>query len=540
MRTIKHLAFAAMAASALALAGCGGGGSSSTSRTTTPAAGAGSGTEAETRTPAELAATASGLLDTAETDVNAVMDDSDAATVTTAEMAVAAAEKAVMAASAADDHAALSQRLGTLQGSLTAKKRSRQTAMSEQSKMDRAAMVAAGKALYSKLNYGATMVPVTLVSGKINIGDTTTTIDGTSADSNGDGLAKQEAAAPPLTGWTGADYMRSTGSGTSKVTHNARVYSNQKAATQVLFISDSALTIHGLTRTSATNDGDAYTVVTSPEIMLDDLDTSGVKTLTAAEQAAGLSGSFMGADGTYKCPTGTCTAAPINTGGVTLAGDWTFTPGAQAMVSKRDADYLQFGWWVRKDDDDGPTHASAFYGIVGTGTTVTALTTGTTLTGTAEYTGKAAGKFAINNPLGSDSDGGHFTANAELNAKFGATEDDNTNGLMGTIDGFRLNDGTDDPGWSVELKRARWSTDRYQLTTTGDATTADDDHIIAGTAVEWSIDRVASPGQTGQWEAQLFDESPNDNSTSPTTVLGRFEAGFGGTHKMVGAFGATK
>ena len=115
----------------------------------------------------------------------------------------------------------------------------------------------------------------------------------------------------------------------------------------------------------------------------------------------------------------------------------------------------------------------------------------------------------------------------ELNAKFGVTEDDNTNGLMGTIDGFRLNDGTDDPGWSVELKRARWSTDRYQLTTTGDATT-DDDHIIAGTAVEWSIDRVASPGQTGQWEAQLFDESPNDNSTSPTTVLGRFEAGFGG------------
>ena len=99
----------------------------------------------------------------------------------------------------------------------------------------------------------------------------------------------------------------------------------------MLFISDSALTIHGLTRTSVANDGDAYTVVTSPEIMLDDLDTSGMKTLTAAEQAAGLSGSFMGADGTYKCPTGTCTAAPINTGGVTLAGDWTFTP----VVRKR-------------------------------------------------------------------------------------------------------------------------------------------------------------------------------------------------------------
>ena len=112
---------------------------------------------------------------------------------------------------------ALSQRLGTLQGSLSTKKSSRQTAMSEQSRDGPGGHGGGWQGALQQAELRVpTMVPVTLVSGKINIGDTTTTIDGTSADSNGDGLAKQEAAAPPLTGWTGADYMRSTGSSTSK------------------------------------------------------------------------------------------------------------------------------------------------------------------------------------------------------------------------------------------------------------------------------------------------------------------------------------
>ena len=84
-RKMKLALSAGALALSLALAGCGGGGS--------PQA-AGDMMD-EGPTPAELATTANGLLDTAKTAVDAVMDDSDEATVTAADMAVSAAVGAV-------------------------------------------------------------------------------------------------------------------------------------------------------------------------------------------------------------------------------------------------------------------------------------------------------------------------------------------------------------------------------------------------------------------------------------------------------------
>ena len=525
-------------AMALMLAGCGGGGSSSTggppNTPSTPPV-----NPMVEKTPAELATTASGLLDTAEDAVKKVMDDSDEATVTAAGTAVDNAVTAVAAASEADNHATLANRLGQIQGSLTAKETSRTVAMNAAAEQMREKMAAAGKALYSKLNYSPTMVPVTVADGKISIGDGTNSVGDESAN-NGTGLAKQEATIAPLNGWMGTDYMKSTGTGDAMVTHKARVYSNPDAPKSTLFTDRSNPS--GLDYDTTNKAYDVAAVMSSSDIVIPTLPTSGAETY---KDGASVEGSYKGAGGTYKCIGGDCTAAPGTSGSVTLtSANWHFVPDAGASIMEPDSAYLQFGWWVRQDKDGEPTHASAFYGIVGSGSTVTALTTGATLTGTATYNGKAAGKFAVNNPLGSDSNGGHFTANAMLNAKFGTTTDADTNGLTGTIDSFRLNDGNADPGWSVSLNRARWNSDsdKYQLTTMGDASTADD-HIIDGSkaaAVEWSIGGVAQPGQTGQWEAQLFNEISDNSNTSPTTVLGRFEAGFGDTHKMVGAFSATK
>ena len=73
---------------------------------------------------------------------------------------------------------------------------------------------------------------------------------------------------------------------------------------------------------------------------------------------------------------------------------------------------------------------------------------GSAITGSATYTGGAAGKFAINNPLGGG-DGGHFTANATLSAKFGGDDDA---GMTGNIDNFMANDKL--VPWSVKLNRA--------------------------------------------------------------------------------------
>ena len=120
------------------------------------------------------------------------------------------------------------------------------------------------------------------------------------------------------------------------------------------------------------------------------------------------------------------------------------------MVSQPDGHYLYYGWWVSKDKD-GPTAASAFAGRFGTdpGDSTDGLDTAgdlTAITGSATYMGIAVGKWALdysrNKAANGTSDGGHFTAEGELNATFSGT----TPGITGTIDNFRLMDGTEDRG----------------------------------------------------------------------------------------------
>ena len=402
----------------------------------------------------------------------------------------------------------------------------------------RKAMAAKGKALYGKLNPRST---IAVTDGKINITAEDATGTALSTQPTGlTGLAKQDTAVAALGNWKGADYMRSTGTGAAKVTATARVYSNTAAPKAVLF--EHRSNPSGLT---APTSGNAYTIdganlTSNSRIAGPSFPTAGTRTYSQDERK--FAGTYRGASGTYSCTAGDCTAAPGSTGGITLVGTWTFTPAPSATVQMADTRYLQFGWWLR-EAATGPTHASVFYRMVAPSTDTTSTTgVGGALTGSAKYAGKAAGKFAINNPLGNDSDAGHFTANAMLNAKFGATTDANTNGVTGMIDGFRLNDGSTDPGWSLSLKRARWDgTNLYSLgvNPVGSADTADDG-LISGAAVEWSIGGTAAPGQTGSWRAQLFDDNANDGSTAPTVAGGTFEAGFGGTHKIVGAFGAEK
>ena len=415
----------------------------------------------------------------------------------------------------------------------------RSQCVADTSMADAKANLADAMALHKALTYVST--------GDI---DTAGNLDITGVSGSPSGLLnlkKQEkmaaTAMAKLGNWNGADYKGMTGSGNTQITAEARVYSNQAAATNVAFTSRSA----GHRLVLATGDGitgDVYTVPDEPQskAVLDSLRTAGLKTLTDAEKASGLKGSFAGASGTYKCTADTCTAAPVTAGGVDFSADWTFTPDAGAMVAVEDDDYLHFGWWVRKDRD-GATHASAFYGVEGDpheDGSAGGQSDGLALTGNATYNGAAVGKFAIRH--GDTANAGHFTADAKIIAKFGTwTSASDGPGLSGTVDNFRLNDGSTDPGWSVSLKRAGWDAndDRYELNSTGTPDTTNG-LTTDGTAVEWKIGTSdPAPGQTGQWEAQLFDEKADDGTNAPTTVVGKFEAGFGDTHKMVGAFGAT-
>ena len=340
---------------------------------------------------------------------------------------------------------------------------------------------------------------------------------------------KKGDAAGMLGSWNGMDYTGMAGTGDSKSTGMVRAYSNTEAAKSVSFLSADAG--HGLTLTSDAGDGDAFVAPTDASSDIDgsDFPTVGEMTYTGADRK--FSGTFMGASGTYECTsTDDCKATASGDDGITLAGTWTFTPSPGATVQPKDLHYLQFGWWVRKDSKGSPTHADVFYRQMGDLTAVSEdRINNAALQGEATYTGKAAGKFAISDPLNADNDNsGHFTANAKLTADFMTTEST----LSGTINTFRLNDDSTDPGWSVALQEAMFMND-------GDKFGSDDDITSMDTTV-WSIGGNKGAA-SGSWEAQMYDDkTKDDGSNVPDSVVGKFMSNIGSTHSVVGAFGAEK
>lgn len=346
---------------------------------------------------------------------------------------------------------------------------------------------------------------------------------------------KAGASAGMLGGWKGMNYA-DMDRGT-KVTNLAVVYTNQGAPTSVPF--DAAVTTDIYT---AANRSLAFSTshTADPRIKASMFPTSGTKTYSPnapGGDEVSFPGTYNGASGTYVCDTGGTAGgcgATFNSAGISLtSGTWTFVHPKGAMTSEPDRNYLYFGWWLRKDKDGMPTHASAFHGMEGT---VTAPTVNLdTIDGSATYVGKAAGKFALSNLLDGTGDAGHFTADATLEAKFGSGA---SAGITGMIDNFMANDKS--VPWSVSLHRAGWGAAGAITAPADNAATA---AVDEGRATTWSIDGN-SASASGTWSGQTYDEAAtgaaDDGSNVPTTVIGTFQSEFGSIGRMVGGFGATK
>ena len=380
------------------------------------------------------------------------------------------------------------------------------------------------------------------------------------------------ATVDSLSGWKGMDYAHSTGTGDDKYDdHEARVYHNQGAPKTQPFAGGTnpkyvlAVNIEGANANQngylagLVNSGSNTALDVSLDanrgmIRADRFNVQGQQDLGASpnpqtETPLKVRGTFDGASGEFRCQSSNSERCSVTNNGSgapsALGGTWWFRPDAGARVSMPDANYLYFGWWVHKDSDGDPLAASAFAGRVGTdpGNSTDGLDpavdlTGATLNGSsATYKGAAVGKFALNNAQAGTGNGGHFTADASLTAKFGQdTNDTNSNnsGVTGTINNFRLNDGTEDPGWSVSLKERELG-----------ATLS-----VVGTQANtvWSIngnDANDTAAARGNWTGSLWDEKPGnapdgDGSNIPTTVTGTFYSEFNNAGRMVGAFGANK
>ena len=482
-------------------------------------------------------------IDDAETAVAGLTDDASDTAISAAQMAVADAKTAVAGAGDidADEKAAFNTAIGVVEGTLSSKMTSIMAAREAADEAMKAAMAKTGKELHAALgpNQGG-------ATALTNIAAPTLTSAGLGIDAAAGAGALDDATDPALVtltagdsagslgGWMGMDYAH-TDSGT-KVMNAARVYTNQGAAKTVTF----AAAGHTVATATTTDDFKGYLTLdeadtaTLGRIMGDTFTHSGIQTHTydsATEVAFTTRGTFDGAPGEYRC-TGTCSSTNDGKGSPSaLGGVWHFKPDAGAMVSQSDDHYLYYGWWVSKDEDGMPTAASAFAGRFGTdpGDSTDGLDTGgdlTALTGSATYTGNAAGKFAMSNVLDGTGNGGHFTADAMLEATFGTGT---TAGVTGTIDNFRLNDGSEDPGWSVSLARGG-------LNTTGGITAPAADPTV------WSINGNKAPA-SGTWSGTMYDETvgdDDDGSNLPTTVTGTFYSEFSTVGRMVGAFGADK
>ncbi len=570
MKSTDKFVLVLVASLALLLAGCGGGSS-------TPP-------EPEGPTPEEIAEMeamqmrameqkadleeANGALDTALAATLNTQDALDAANA--AHTALAAAIEAAADVSAADKamyEAAASAamvRIADAQKIFEAAEAQRMAEAEEQRKMEEAAkaaeMAKVGKALKAALgnspllhldltapNTGGASFPAT---GGLMVNQAPRTL---AADPPAVTLSAGDSAGS-LGTWSGTNYSR-TNRGTG-VSNSAVVYTNQAApksySIAARYATATNIPASGGTYTPGTG-GKGVLAITAntadSNIKAAMFPTAGTKTFTATAPATEVlvPGTYHGASGTYRCSTAPCTATVTATG-TSLGGTWVFAHGAGAMVSVPDADYLAFGWWLNKDKDGEPTAASAFYSTVGAARA--ALAGVDAIVGSATYAGKAAGKYALSNPLDSTGDGGHFTADATLTAKFSGTGA----GITGMIDNFMANDQS--VPWSVALNNrtfdaAATATDQIpgnNIGSTGAITSPDNTTVTPNVddsmTTVWSIDGNSAPA-SGTWSGQFYDEAPSgatndDGSDVPTNVLGRFQSEFGSVGSMVGAFGAEK
>ncbi len=341
------------------------------------------------------------------------------------------------------------------------------------------------------------------------------------------GLAKDSTTVAALGSWKGSDQSGKHSSGTSAM---LRVYSNQEEPTRTSLTlaeirSDSALFAADVTIVAG-----AYALIltpaASPNIAGDDFPAVGAgPKIYNSDSDRKIEGTYKGASGEYSCSgaVDTCSAT-AGTAGIDLDGVWKFKPDAGATIENKDPDYLQFGWWVHKDASGGATNADVFYALKGTTSGV--LQTNANIValsgGTATYKGYAAGKFAVYHPTQDIDESGHFTADAMLKATFG--EGETGDSMTGTINNFKLNDGSENPNWSINLEKGAVDANGEFGKSTGGGTV-------------WSIgDDSSDP--SGYWEANLYKAAAS-NPTIPDTAAGTFHSAIGNTHQMRGAFGAT-
>ena len=292
-----------------------------------------------------------------------------------------------------------------------------------------------------------------------------------------------------------------------------------------------------------------------PDVMLDDPPVPSVAAgwdgqwLYAGD---GLRGSLDGATGTFSCADGNRYYCGLETspGFVSpgyvadVAGDPViFTPddGSAAVtlphptpIPVPSANYLSLGTWLFVPDDVTDLDAYDF-GMFASGDDPFAVDHLQRLTGTADYSGAAAGTYA-DEAAGTLSP---FSARVVLAANFGAADSFGT--ILGTVYGFEIEGGKASPLASLDLNGAPWRDERNNIF----ATLSDGGPLPGGLAEGWTGADVGTTRWRGSWAGKFFGSGiatadfPVSYVEPPSAFAGTFGA-TDGDRTFAGSFGARR
>ena len=270
-----------------------------------------------------------------------------------------------------------------------------------------------------------------------------------------------------------------------------------------------------------------FTATTAAVLTFDSDDT----TTEDKDEAFETVGAYNGAMGTYRCDGAADCRVNINAMDEIseIGNGWVFTPDPRVTSDVADADFLNYGFWLKKttDEDSVLTYneVETFAGssLGETGSDVSAVE------GSATYNGGATGVYVRNVQ---NSDGtlalatfGHFMADASLKAYFGgdSVAVDDQDSITGTINNFALS-GEEENAWSVALK--------------GDIMDAG---TAAGTANGGGAEGAFNAtfhGDTAEYDHDMDPDTDMINRL-PSSVVGEFGANFC-NGSVAGAFVAKK
>ena len=366
-------------------------------------------------------------------------------------------------------------------------------------------------------------------------------------------------------------HVRNNGMGVDEV---VIIGTDIEAATATAFgeISAQALNVDaaGATATGASavayNLGGSALTSTSPQLALvmASAFTSGTAAVLTfsgddsdtADMDEGFSGTgtYNGAMGTYSCEAssaggGTGCTVNVNAAGMltAMSANWIFTPDAGATSDVQDAQYLSYGFWLKRTtDDDSVTYneVETFAMAHGYGDAATTAADIGEIDGTATYSGNSVGVYMMTDDGGATS--GHFMADVMLNASFGGgnVTANSQFTIGGTVTDFVLSGGEAND-WAVSLGLADFS---------GRAAGDAPGMSAPGTSYKNSFSGVATGDSTaaaGTWNGTFWGLAGDDvdhdsdattdaiDDVAPGAVIGEFNASF--TDGIVaGGYGAER